>query len=119
MLNIGRCSTTLAEMWGVYYGLYMAWDRRFVQVDLEVDPEIVVGFLHTSICASHPLSFMVRMCYWISEFLTYKEVNHLADGFSNYAFFLSLGLHVFASPSITLFSIMRDDGSGTACPRRV
>ncbi|KAG7593942.1 Ribonuclease H domain [Arabidopsis thaliana x Arabidopsis arenosa] len=27
-LNIGRCSALLAELWGVYYGLYTAWEHR-------------------------------------------------------------------------------------------
>ncbi|CAA7017850.1 unnamed protein product [Microthlaspi erraticum] len=25
-LNIGRCTSPLAELWGVYYGLYIAWE---------------------------------------------------------------------------------------------
>lgn len=28
-LNIGICSAPLAELWGVYYGLYLAWDIEF------------------------------------------------------------------------------------------
>lgn len=27
-LNIGRCTAPLAELWGVYYGLYIAWEKR-------------------------------------------------------------------------------------------
>ncbi|CAA7023532.1 unnamed protein product [Microthlaspi erraticum] len=27
-LNIGICSAPLAELWGIYYGLYMAWEMR-------------------------------------------------------------------------------------------
>lgn len=27
-LNIGRCSAPLAERWGAYYGLYIAWEKR-------------------------------------------------------------------------------------------
>lgn len=26
-VNIGRCSAPLAELWGVYYGLYVAWEK--------------------------------------------------------------------------------------------
>lgn len=36
-LNIGRCSTLLAELWGVYYGLVIAWERKIPQLDLVVD----------------------------------------------------------------------------------
>ncbi|KAL9286103.1 putative RNA-directed DNA polymerase [Arabidopsis thaliana] len=62
-LDIGVCSAPLAELWGVYYGLYMAWERRFTRVELEVDSELVVGFLTTGISDTHSLSFLVRLCH--------------------------------------------------------
>lgn len=36
-LNIGVCSAPLAELWGVYHGLFMAWEHRVTRVELEVD----------------------------------------------------------------------------------
>ncbi|CAA7039902.1 unnamed protein product [Microthlaspi erraticum] len=48
-INIGRCSAPLAELWGVYYRLYMAWENRCTRVVLEVDSALVVGFLQTGI----------------------------------------------------------------------
>lgn len=62
-LNIGFCSAPLAELWGVYYGLFLAWDRRIRNLELEVDSETVVGFLKTGISDTHPLSFLARLCY--------------------------------------------------------
>ena len=62
-LNIGRCSAPLAELWGVYYGLYLAWEQRVLRVEVEVDSEIVVEFLKTGIGDHHPLSFLVRLCH--------------------------------------------------------
>ena len=44
-INIGFCSAPLAELWGVYYGLYMAWEKRLMRIELEVHSELVVGFL--------------------------------------------------------------------------
>ncbi|KAG7593458.1 Ribonuclease H domain [Arabidopsis thaliana x Arabidopsis arenosa] len=57
-VNLGKCSTPLAELWGVYYGLYIVWERRVPYVTLEVDSELVVGFLKTGIRDSYPLSFL-------------------------------------------------------------
>ncbi|KAL9293273.1 putative ribonuclease H domain-containing protein [Arabidopsis thaliana] len=57
-LNIGKCSAPLAELWGVYYGLYLAWERKATEVELEIDSKMVVG-LTTGICEYHPLSFLV------------------------------------------------------------
>ncbi|CAA7027274.1 unnamed protein product [Microthlaspi erraticum] len=36
-LNIGICSAPLAELWGVYYGLCMAWEGRVTRLVVEVD----------------------------------------------------------------------------------
>lgn len=62
-LNIGVCSAPLAELWGVYYGLYLTWERHITRLEVEVDSELVVGFLSKGISDSHPLSFVVHMCH--------------------------------------------------------
>lgn len=41
----------------------MAWERRILRLVVEVDSEIVVGFLTTGISDSHPLSFLIYLCY--------------------------------------------------------
>lgn len=60
-LNIGVCSAPLAELWGVYYGLLMAWESKAQRVSLEVDSEMIVGFLTTGIREANPPSFLVRL----------------------------------------------------------
>ena len=107
-VNIGICSALLAELWGVYYGLCIAWDRGIRQLEVEVDSESVVGFLQTGIHDAHPLSFLVRLCYgfvsrdWLVKFShVYREANRLADGLANYAFSLPFGLHYFDGMSRT------------------
>lgn len=41
--NIGVCMAIEAKLWGVYYGLSMAWDNGFRKVILEVDSVMVVN----------------------------------------------------------------------------
>lgn len=48
------CIAPLAELWGVYYGLYIAWGKGVTRLELEVDSKVVVGFLKTGINDSHP-----------------------------------------------------------------
>ncbi|KAL9859811.1 putative RNA-directed DNA polymerase [Arabidopsis thaliana] len=125
-LNIGRCSAPMAELWGVYYGLHFAWERKAPQVVLEVDSAIVVEFLRTGISDHHPLSFLVRLCHgflskdWIVRIVhVYREANRLADGLANYAFSLAFGLHFFHSVPNVVELIWREDDLGIVCPRQI
>ncbi|KAG7579269.1 Ribonuclease H domain [Arabidopsis thaliana x Arabidopsis arenosa] len=125
-VNIGICSAPLAELWGVYYGLYIAWERKITRLELEVDSELVVGFLTTGISDSHPLSFLVRLCYgfisrdWIVRIShVYREANRLADGLANYAFSLPLGFHAFDVCPEIVYSVLVEDKNGAAYPRSI
>ncbi|XP_020871723.1 uncharacterized protein LOC9299799 [Arabidopsis lyrata subsp. lyrata] len=125
-LNIGICSAPLAELWGVYYGLYIAWEKRIRKLEVEVDSVVVVGFLTIGIEDSHPLSFLVRLCYgflsrdWCVRIShVYREANRLADGLANYAFLLPLGFHMFQGRPELMNSILCEDARGSATPRFV
>ncbi|KAL9813290.1 putative ribonuclease H domain-containing protein [Arabidopsis thaliana] len=66
--NIGVCTAPLAELWGFYYGLYYAWEKKITRLKLEVDSEMVAGFLKTGICDTHPLRITLRMVWLIMHF---------------------------------------------------
>ena len=38
---IGRCGAPLAELWGVYYGLVVAWEKGVRRLEVEVDSKVV------------------------------------------------------------------------------
>ncbi|CAA7040260.1 unnamed protein product [Microthlaspi erraticum] len=59
-LNIGRCTAPMAELWGVYYGLCIAWEKGVSRLEVEVDSSLVVGFLQTgSVTHTHCLSWCI------------------------------------------------------------
>jgi len=125
-LNIEICSAPLAELWGLYYGLHIVWEQGITRLELEVDSKIVVGFLQTGIPDSHPLSFLLRLCYgfisrdWLVRIShVYREVNRLADGLANYAFSLPLGLYVFNSVPDSIASFVLEDVNGPAFSRTI
>ncbi|KAL9288897.1 putative ribonuclease H domain, reverse transcriptase zinc-binding domain-containing protein [Arabidopsis thaliana] len=126
VLNIGICSAPLAELWGVYYGLHIAWERGIRRLELEVDSTLVVGFLQAGIEDSHSLSLLVRLCYgfisrdWIVRIShVYREANRLADGLANYAFSLPLGFHACGSMPAPVASIALEDAAGVVRLRTV
>ena len=125
-VNIGICSATLAELWGVYYGFVIAWENGIRRLEVEVDSATVVGFLKTGIHDAHPLSFLVRLCYgfisrdWLVKIShVYREANCLADGLANYAFSLSFGVHYFELVPEHVASILLEDVYGITRSRQV
>ncbi|CAA7029753.1 unnamed protein product [Microthlaspi erraticum] len=125
-LNIGRCNAPMAELWGLYYGLCIAWEKGITRLEVEVDSLMVVGFIKTGICDTHPLSSLVHLCHgflmkdWEVRIAhVYREANHLADGLANYAFTLPLGLHTFDSVPLDLLSVLRDNECGNSVSRHV
>ena len=85
-----------------------------------------MGFLQTGIHDSHPMSFLVRLCYgfisrdWLVKFShVYREANYLADGLANYAFSLSLGLHYFESVPEPVASVLLEDCNGVSRTRQI
>ncbi|CAA7036656.1 unnamed protein product [Microthlaspi erraticum] len=64
-LNIGCCTARMAELWGVYYGLWPlhCLGKGILRVEVEIDSLMVVGFLKSVICDTYPLSFLVHMCH--------------------------------------------------------
>ena len=122
--NIGRCSAPLAELWGVYYALVIAWEKGISRLELEVDSTMVVEFLIKGIGDTHPLSFLVHLCYgfltrdWLVRIVhVYREANHLADGLANLAFSLSFGFHKLDAASSDVVSLLREDVDGPLRPR--
>lgn len=108
---ITSCETMGSLLWSLYW-----WERRVTRLEVEVDSEIVVGFLQKGICDTHPLSFLVRLCYgfisrdWIVRIVhVYREANRLADGLANYVFTLPLGFHFFDSVPGVVEPLIGDD----------
>ncbi|CAA7048646.1 unnamed protein product [Microthlaspi erraticum] len=104
----------------------MAWEKRCTRVVLEVDSELMVGFLQTGISDTHPLSFLVRRYHsliakdWIVRVThVYREANCLADGLTNYTFSLPLGYHFFDVAPMDVVSILNEDELGFTRPMRV
>ncbi|CAA7043622.1 unnamed protein product [Microthlaspi erraticum] len=56
----------LSSQLGLYYGLCFAWDKGIRRLVAEVDSAMVVDFVQTGICDTHPLSFLVHLCQKLS-----------------------------------------------------
>ena len=55
----------MAELWGVYYGLFIARKKAISRLEVEVDSKMVVEFLTLGIGETHPLSFLDTAVPWL------------------------------------------------------
>lgn len=101
-MNIGICSVTVAELWGLYRGLLMAWQHSchwlFVEVDsLCVTQLVSMPVIHTNEYASllQATRDNIKQDWHITIRHVHRETNYAADFLANYALSVSLGLHIF------------------------
>ena len=65
--NLGSCPIAIAEVWGAYYALHMAWQQGHKKVLLEVDSTTTVALIHKSLDGKHPLWLCYCSCSRIDE----------------------------------------------------
>ena len=125
-MDIGVCSASLAELWEVYYGLFIAWDKMITKLEVEVDYEVVVGYFKTEISETNLLSFLIRLRYgflkkdWTVRLThMYRESNHLVEGLANYAFSRPLGLQLLDPCPKSVYSSCLEDARESSWPRCV
>lgn len=125
-MNIGRCSITIAELWGLYQGLLMAWNGGIRSMIVEADSLCVIQLLEAQndrLNASSPLVKSIKALlaqnWQVSVHHIYREANFAADFLATFALSLPLGLHSLLSPPPGVEFWLRSDSLGTAFPLTV
>ena len=84
--NLGSCRTTIAEIWGAFYALEMAWNRGFTSIILELDSLSAVHLLQGDLDPKHPYGTVIRRVKnllqrsWLVRIQhIYRESNKAAD----------------------------------------
>ncbi|KAL9443990.1 hypothetical protein AB3S75_017211 [Citrus x aurantiifolia] len=125
-MRIGESSTLMAELWGLYQGLILAWDTGIKRLLVEVDSlcvtqmiskqVVVPNVFHTLIVAVQEL---LRRNWQIAITHIYREANSAADFMANMAHSAPLGLYVFSDPPMGIYSIISQDLFGVTQPHFV
>ena len=125
-MNIGYCSVTITELYGVYQGLVMAWDHSVRWLLVEIDSQCIVQMFSnleemTNEYSPFVLSIkeLINKNWHISVNHIYREVNYVADSIVNYAYDLPIGLHRLDSPPACVTHFLLHDMYGVAHPRLV
>ncbi|KAH9763649.1 putative ribonuclease H protein [Citrus sinensis] len=121
-MNIGICSVTIAELWGLYQGLILAWQMGIRLLVVEIDSLCVTQLLNRkSFNATLPLVNdilgLLSRDWQVSIHHVYREANFAADFMASHALTLPLGLHYFTTPPLGVKTWLQNDGLGTAFSR--
>lgn len=60
--NIGIATAAVAELWGLLYGLQIAWDRGWRRVFVELDSMLVLEVVQKGVDVMHPLFSLIFNC---------------------------------------------------------
>ncbi|KAH9770878.1 putative ribonuclease H protein [Citrus sinensis] len=120
-MNIGFGSVTIAELWGLFQGLNIAWDRGIRYLIVEVDRQCVSQLIsstrlmpnaHFSLITA--IKELMNRQWLITIKHIYREANFAADSMAKLAGSLPLGLHVFENPPEGLGYWLCNDIYGTS-----
>ncbi|CAL9021386.1 unnamed protein product [Prunus brigantina] len=124
--NIGIGNIYEAELWSLFRGLHMAWDKGIRSLDIECDSLSVVSLIAQACNHAHPLFCLIEDCKLLLKrnwrcnvSHIYREQNRAADHLANLGYELPLGLHIYESAPISLSSFLLDDEIGRAQSRAV
>ncbi|KAH9680279.1 putative ribonuclease H protein [Citrus sinensis] len=121
-MNIGICSVTIAELWGLYQGLILAWQMGIILLVVEIDSLCVTQLLNkkslnATLSLVNDILGLLSRDWQVSVHHVYREANFAADFMASHALTLPLGLHYFTTPPLGVKTWLRNDGLGTAFPR--
>ena len=116
----------MAELWGLYQGLQLAWDAGIKRLLVEVDSLCVSQMISKQVIVPnvfYALVVAVRNLlsrnWQVSLSHIFREANSAADFMASMAYSVPYGVHVFNSPPVGIYSFILQDIVGVAKPRMV
>jgi ribonuclease HI len=126
--NVGQCTAFTAELWGVFYGLTLAWDLGISQIRVEIDNNAVLSILkkpnhpipvahYKNITLIRSIIELIRRRWNVKIEKVYREANACADYLASMGSKLPLGFVKIESPPIELRALLDADLYGVAHSR--
>ncbi|KAL9411709.1 hypothetical protein AB3S75_045333 [Citrus x aurantiifolia] len=116
----------MAELWGLYQGLLLAWNKGIRWLCAEVDSRWVTQLVKNNMVNSNEFSPLIRAIQelirrnWQVEIThVYREANFAADYLATLACSIPLGLHVFNSLPKGVLQFISQDTYEVVHPRFV
>ncbi|CAL1413418.1 unnamed protein product [Linum trigynum] len=124
--NLGSCSTILAELWGIYHGLGVAWQQGCRTLILETDSQMALQLIDKRTDPLHPHATLLAAIRrriaqdWVVKLAhTYREGNRAADWLSKHSLVYPYGKYELTAPPQRIQHIIGDDCRGTTITRSI
>ncbi|XP_021826059.1 uncharacterized protein LOC110766949 [Prunus avium] len=118
-VNLGIGSVLEAELWGIFWGLSLAWDSGFRTVEVESDSKVAVTLINTLTSSTHPFFSIINCCKlkmgadWnCSVRHIFREQNCVADALAAKSFDFNPGLHIFDEAPAYITDFLAADTRG-------
>lgn len=122
--NIGRCSISKAELWGILDGLNLAWEMGFKKVSVEVDSMYAIEVRAKDDIRAHAnydIIFAIKRLLqreWLVTFdHVYREGNRCANAMAAHGATLPIGCFYFDNIIPQAVDIVRQGAMGITYPR--
>ncbi|KAL9432672.1 hypothetical protein AB3S75_027656 [Citrus x aurantiifolia] len=124
--NIGISSVTNAELWGLFYGLDLAWKMGIRSLLVKVNSKCITELLADTNNNPNKFSSVIQSIrrlinreWHVCISHIYREANFAADFLAKFAMRQPLGFHVLHNPPHGVVNCLTYDMYGIAFPRFV
>ncbi|CAL9017182.1 unnamed protein product [Prunus brigantina] len=127
VVNLGKGQILEAELWGLYFGLHLAWDKGISNLLIEMDATVVVSLVQQiGTLSCHPLVALIQSCCVLMRRISnchlthvYREMNVVADRMANWSFNLDLGVCYLDEAPVWVSFFLEDDILVVVRPRLI
>ncbi|KAK2373854.1 Polynucleotidyl transferase, ribonuclease H superfamily protein [Trifolium repens] len=124
--GLGECRVMVAELWGAFEGLKLAWERGYKKVELQLDAQNVVKVINKDLHAKAEDWSLCKKIWRLLEMEwevrirhTYRKANRCADVLAHMRCDLGSTMIIYESCPTQLSQFMLADAFGTSVPRVV
>ena len=125
-MMIGSCSITVAELWGLYQGLHLAWNSRMRRLKVKTDSHCVFQLVtKPTLNINHyapliqAIKDYLKLDWQVSISHIYREAKFAAGYMARLAFSSPLGFVVYPTLPLGVRSFLFHDAYGRAHPHYV
>ncbi|KAF7819384.1 Non-LTR retroelement reverse transcriptase [Senna tora] len=117
--NVGSCSITLTELWGVLSGLQVAWNRGFKKVIIETDclnaKRLIYQNFEEGYCSAQLVDEIhksIAQDWDVVVQHVFKEANFVADKIAQLGHYEDFGIRIIEQPPDCIHKLLYEDIHG-------